>query len=174
MEKWLYFSVWEGHWNSVSSKSILHNCVIRVRYSRHYKKIWSYTKLIHNVLVTNLLPSTVDANSRLHNTALRVLSLGNYTLFPSTVQFVEAPLEIIFWNALQSSCCCVFHLVCTTEMVSLQLILHDPEEMKLCWLEIWHCHLGICQVAPVPTFWLLTRKISDWWKNSTHCTSNTI
>jgi hypothetical protein len=36
---------------------------------------------------------------------------------------------------------------------------------------VWHhCHLGICQVAPVQTFWLLARNLSGWWKNSASLT----
>jgi hypothetical protein len=61
----------------------------------------------------DLLLSTNGANSRLHNAVLKVLSLGNHTLLPTAVQFLEAPLEIILWDAFseqlslhQSSCPC--------------------------------------------------------------------
>jgi hypothetical protein len=51
----------------------------------------------------DLLLSNDDANSRLHNTTLKVLAMGNYTLLPLPVEFLEASLEIIFQNAHQSS-----------------------------------------------------------------------
>jgi hypothetical protein len=52
---------------------------------------------------------------------------------PLAVQFLEAPLEIIVENALQNSYLCIFHLVCTTEMLSLQLKFQNPEEVKVWW-----------------------------------------
>lgn len=80
---------------------------------------------------------TADVNSRLPNFSFKVLFLDNYTLLPLVVQFLEVPLEIIVWNALWGSCCCISHLIRTTETLSIQLIFHNPEEVKVSWQEIW-------------------------------------
>jgi hypothetical protein len=54
-------------------------------------KTYGHTRLVQKVPIMDLLSSEY-ANSRLHNTVLKVLFLGN---LPSA----EAPLGIIFWNA---------------------------------------------------------------------------
>jgi hypothetical protein len=35
--------------------------------------------------------------------------------------------------------------------------------VKIWQQEIWHCHL--CSTALMPTSWLLTRKVSNWWNS---------
>jgi hypothetical protein len=85
------------------------------------------------------LLSSTDVNLRLHN-----ITLGNYTFCHH-----HTLLEIIFQNVFQSRCHFIFHLICTTEMLSLQLRFHGPEEAKVWWQKIQHCHLGIYQVAPM-------------------------
>jgi hypothetical protein len=77
--------------------------------------------------------------------------MGNYTLLPLPVEFLEASLEIIFQNAHQSSWCCIFHPLCTSEMLSFQLRFHNPEEVvvwqqEIRWVQtaLQDCHLGIC------------------------------
>lgn len=67
-------------------------------------------KFVQKVSIMCLLLSTDKANLRLNNTALKVLFLGDYTFLPLAVLFLEALQEIIFWNVLQSSCCCAFTL----------------------------------------------------------------
>lgn len=49
----------------------------------------------------------------------------------SAVQFSKAPLEIIFWNDLQSTCQYVFYDVCTTEIWPCQLRYHNTKEVSL-------------------------------------------
>lgn len=71
-----------------------------------------------------------DANFKItqHSqiTVLRQLQ----THFPLAVQFLEVQLKIIFWSGLRNSCYCTFCHVYATETPSLQLRLHNTEEVK--------------------------------------------
>jgi hypothetical protein len=96
---------------------------------------------------------------------------NNYTLLSLLVSFFEAQLKIVFQNALQSSCCCIFHLICTTEiLLSCQLRFHDPKRRASGIVSPGkygrHGKSPLSFNANI----LTTDKENAWHKNSVHCT----